>query len=96
MKTVGEVTHARVMLDFEVDSFLRSKGWEHTSQTPGCLWLWTKLVTWTTLEFPKKRGRWTKVKHERLVMTDKEHALRIQSSLDDEESPKRSVGGDRE
>lgn len=84
MKTVEAVRYEREMLEFKVDAYLRSKGWEHTSSTPGCLWLWVKLVKWTTLEFPKKNGRWTKVKHEHLVMTDKNTALSIEGKFDEE------------
>ncbi len=31
-------------LNFKKDAWLRKKGWNHTSGTPGCLWLWKKEI----------------------------------------------------
>jgi hypothetical protein len=44
MKTVDQVEAAREALEFEVDAFLRAKGWHYTSSTPGCFWLWEKVI----------------------------------------------------
>jgi hypothetical protein len=32
-------------LDWKMDAHLRKKGWESTSSTPGCLWLWRKEIS---------------------------------------------------
>lgn len=29
---------------FEIEAFLRSKGWRHTSHTPAHLWLWERNI----------------------------------------------------
>jgi hypothetical protein len=29
---------------FRVDAFLRSRGWRHTSSTPGSYWMWHKTI----------------------------------------------------
>lgn len=42
MKRTTDVTAARQSLEFEVDDFLRKSGWESTSDTPGCYWLWQR------------------------------------------------------
>lgn len=39
---VSDVKHAEEMFGFSVDKFLRSRGWKHTSSTPGCYWLWER------------------------------------------------------
>jgi hypothetical protein len=44
---IGSVAEARwqgEQLSFRVDAFLRSRGWEHTSSTPGSYWLWGKTI----------------------------------------------------
>lgn len=46
-EAIGSVAEARwqeEQLGFRIDAFLRSRGWGHTSSTPGSLWLWTKLI----------------------------------------------------
>ncbi len=92
MKTRDDVLHAREMLEFEVDDYLRSKGWKHTSTTPGCFWLWCKDVEWTTTQriFPAPstgvEPHWETTTHKRSVMTDKDTALAIQGHFDDEEA----------
>lgn len=30
--------------DFKKDALLRKRGWQHTSSTPGCIWLWKKEI----------------------------------------------------
>lgn len=75
-QTVWSARHAREMLEFEVDATLRKKGWKHTCESPGSLWLWEKVVRWTRHE------RTGPVEIERLVMTDKDTALSIQERLD--------------
>lgn len=42
--TAGDISWARELLEFDVDAFLRSRGWTHTSDTPGSIWLWTKEI----------------------------------------------------
>lgn len=73
LKTVDDVRHEREMLEYEVDAFLRKKGWEHSSSTPGCYWLWSKELTWTNLAGQKVT---------RYVLTDKATALSLQSAMD--------------
>ena len=41
-RSYNEVTFAQNELQFTQERYLRSHGWEHTSDTPGCLWLWRK------------------------------------------------------
>ena len=40
MKVAGDARYEREQLEFEVDRFLRSKGWKHTSDNPISVWLW--------------------------------------------------------
>ena len=54
IRAASEVDHAREMLEFEVDRFLRSRGWNHTSDTPGCYWLWEKAIDGRTLLVSKE------------------------------------------
>lgn len=42
--SAGAVTYLREQLEFAVDAFLRSRGFESTSLTPGCLWLWRAVL----------------------------------------------------
>lgn len=91
MNSYDDVSHGRETLEYAVDTFLRKKGWTHTCSTPGSLWLWEKEVEWHTHELvrrsvahaPTGDRKFRKVRHKRLVMTDKETALRIQRALDD-------------
>lgn len=32
----------REQIQFKMEAHLRERGWEHTSQTPGCYWRWVK------------------------------------------------------
>ena len=44
---IGSVSEAKwqgEQLQFRVDAFLRSRGWQFTSSTPGSYWLWSKVV----------------------------------------------------
>jgi hypothetical protein len=41
-KTYHELERLREEVGFAEERYLRSHGWEHTSDTPGCLWLWKK------------------------------------------------------
>jgi len=44
---IGSTSEARwqeEQLVFRVDAFLRSRGWADTSSTPGCFWMWTKMI----------------------------------------------------
>ena len=35
-----EIEQRRERLWFEIEAFLRSRGWKHTSKTPGSHWMW--------------------------------------------------------
>ena len=41
-KSDNEIEQAKDALQAAEHSYLRSHGWEYTSDTPGCLWLWRK------------------------------------------------------
>jgi hypothetical protein len=44
---IGSVAEAKwqgEQLSYRVDAFLRSRGWKHTSSTPGSYWLWHKTI----------------------------------------------------
>ena len=85
MKSYSDICFEREQLEFAEAAWLRAKGWNHTSTTPGCLWLWVRNLTWYTLELPRKpSGRFTRVKHQHLVMVDRETAISIQRTLDDD------------
>ena len=78
MKSVDDIRFSREMLEYEIDAFLRSMGWESTSHTPGCFWLWKKKLWW-----PTTRGG---EPVEQMVMTDKNTALSIQQALDERDT----------
>ena len=40
VRYVGSLGVRQAEVDRLQDDFLRQNGWEHTSDTPGCLWLW--------------------------------------------------------
>lgn len=85
LKSYDDVMHEREMLEFAIDAFLRSKGWTHTSSTPGCLWLWCKTLKWSeTNRDDRAKGGFRKTWHTKHVMTDKKTALWIQRTLDDQ------------
>ena len=44
---IGSVAEAKwqgEQLQFRVDAFLRSRGWTHSSSTPGSFWMWSKTI----------------------------------------------------
>ena len=44
---IGSVAEAKwqgEQLQFRVDAFLRSRGWTHSSSTPGSFWTWSKTI----------------------------------------------------
>ena len=43
-KTFDDLDFEIEQLGFEKDALLRNAGWEHTSSTPGCLWLWKRKI----------------------------------------------------
>ena len=86
MKTTDDARYEREMLEFKIDALLRAKGWTHTSSTPGCFWLWTKTVKWTTHNIIPGTKRFKKTKHAQLLMVDKDTALAMQGHLDAEEA----------
>ncbi len=43
-KTFEDLDLEIEQLSFEKDALLRKAGWEHTSHTPGCLWLWRRKI----------------------------------------------------
>lgn len=42
LKTIQDVDSAAQDLGFEVDAFLRGRGWKCSSSNPACMWLWEK------------------------------------------------------
>jgi hypothetical protein len=44
IKSVSDVRAERDRLEHQVDAFLRSAGWNHTSATPGCHWMWERVI----------------------------------------------------
>ncbi|MCA1833055.1 MAG: hypothetical protein ABR520_11335 [Mycobacteriales bacterium] len=38
----NDIEDAKNELEQAKHRYLRSHGWEHTSNTPGCLWMWLK------------------------------------------------------
>lgn len=85
-KSLDDVRHEREMLEYEVDAFLRSKGWTHSSSTPGCFWLWCKTITWTETQRDHVKGGFKRITHTIDVLTDKDTALSIQDALDEADS----------
>jgi hypothetical protein len=59
----GEVEYQREMLSHRIDAYLRKAGWDYTSNTPGCVWLWTRTIG------------------DRVLLVNRETALRIQENL---------------
>lgn len=43
-KSSNEIETAEFELEQARSRYLRSNGWEHTSDTPSCHWLWKKLT----------------------------------------------------
>ncbi len=41
-RSIHALDWEREQLGFKMDAYLRSHGWEHTSSTPSCHWLWRK------------------------------------------------------
>lgn len=41
-KSGNAIQDAESALENEKHSYLRSHGWQYTSSTPGCLWMWVK------------------------------------------------------
>lgn len=79
-KSVADVHWEREKFDYDVDAFLRSRGWEHTSETPGSLWLWVKTVEWKRYG---RAGEPAKTVSER-IMTGRKTALAIEGYLEDD------------
>ena len=48
-KRTRDIEDARAEVDHTRDKFLRSRGWHHTSNTPGSYWLWCREWGGTTL-----------------------------------------------
>jgi len=42
--STGEAQWQTEQLRFRIEAFLRSRGWKHTSSTPGSYWLWHKTI----------------------------------------------------
>jgi hypothetical protein len=42
--SASEIEHAEEALGWKIDAFLRSKGWEQRSNTPGCYWMWHRTI----------------------------------------------------
>jgi hypothetical protein len=43
-KTFEDLDLEIEQLGFEKDALLRKAGWDQTSHTPGCLWLWKRKI----------------------------------------------------
>lgn len=41
-KSGNAIQDAKTALEQEEHGYLRSHGWQYTSSTPGCLWMWVK------------------------------------------------------
>lgn len=41
-KSGNEIEDAETELEAAKGRYLRSHGWQYTSSTPGCLWMWVK------------------------------------------------------
>jgi len=41
-KSLDEIASEIEQLGFDQDRYLREHGWNYTSNTPGCFWLWTR------------------------------------------------------
>jgi len=44
IREAGEARYQRQQLDFRVEAWLRREGWKHTSDTPGCFWMWQRAL----------------------------------------------------
>ncbi len=44
IKTTEDVQFATDQLGFDIDGFLRERGWEYKCDTPGSYWLWERMV----------------------------------------------------
>lgn len=42
VKNGADIRYKKEMLEFEVDDWLRARGWEHKCDFPGSLWLWVR------------------------------------------------------
>lgn len=49
MQDLNEYKWRREQLDEQAAAYLRSKGWKHTSSTPGCYWMWEREIGGRTL-----------------------------------------------
>lgn len=43
-KTVHDIAFLREQFGYAEDEFLRRRGWKHTSDTPGCFWMWQREI----------------------------------------------------
>jgi len=48
-KNMAEVDYAEQQHGFAVADYLRTKGWKHTSDTPGSYWMWQREIAGRTL-----------------------------------------------
>jgi hypothetical protein len=39
-----EIASAQEDIGYKINSYLRQRGWEHTSTTPGCYWMWKRTI----------------------------------------------------
>jgi hypothetical protein len=54
--STGEARWQEEQLGFRVDAFLHSRGWRHTSSTPGSYWLWHKTIDGVPLYVDRKHA----------------------------------------
>ena len=68
----NEIEDARHDLEQAKHRYLRSHGWEYTSDTPGCLWMWVKLTEHAASRRPDepKKPCW--------IMVDTDTAISMQ------------------
>jgi hypothetical protein len=79
-RNIIEIDAARQDLTYETEAYLRSKGWKHTSSTPGCFWLWERELTIVTHGRPGTEFERTERKVTALMPLDT--AVSIQRHLD--------------
>ena len=74
---IGKVERLRQGALHLEENWLRSRGWEHTSSTVGCYWMWERELTEPIYSAAKKTGERTRV-----YLVTHETACRIQATLD--------------
>jgi hypothetical protein len=55
---IDELESQKERIGFAEDALLRKSGWEHSSDHPGCIWLWTKTIRGRKYSVPKPTAIW--------------------------------------